>query len=400
MGRRICASSRDPAAGRHGHDSVGSRLAESRAHRHRGGQSDLRIASSSPFLPPSAVAPAWSARDRDDLLAAIRDAKSDGLDPADYHLASIERTSDPEQRDILVTDAFFLLASHLLSGRVDPESIEPMWCLTPRADDLVAALETALELHEVRAAIMCMPPAHPEYAALRRWLAAYRRIDAAGGWPKIDAKKSLRLGDRGPLVAQLAARLAASGDLPKASDEFDADLDRAVRRFQSLQGLEPDGVVGPRTRAELNIEPAARVRQIELNLERWRWLPADLGDPHALINIPAFSLVVTEHGRTVMSMRIVVGKDYLRTPIFSGDITHVVLSPYWNVPVEDDARRWVGALEIGRAVNNHLGVAEPAGADEILVAGGSAKKWPIRERDFDGFRMSRFSRDSATFGEG
>ncbi|HXH93017.1 MAG TPA: hypothetical protein VNN25_15655, partial [Thermoanaerobaculia bacterium] len=126
-------------------------------------------------------APAWSARDRGELLAAIRDAKSDGLDPADYHLAAIERASDNEQRDLLLTDAFFLLASHLLSGRVDPESIEPTWCLTPRANDLVAALETALELHDVRAAIARMPPAHPEYAALRRWLATYRRIAAAGG---------------------------------------------------------------------------------------------------------------------------------------------------------------------------------------------------------------------------
>ena len=277
-------------------------------------------------------APAWSARDRDDLLAAVRDAKSDGLDPADYHLAAIERASDGEQRDLLLTDAFFLLASHLLSGRVDPESIEPTWCLTPRANDLVAALETALELHEVRPTIARMPPAHPEYAALRRWLAAYRRIDDAGGWPKVDAKKSLRLGDRGPLVAQLANRLVASGDLPKPGYEFDAAVDRAVRRFQSLHGLEPDGVVGRRTRAELNITPAARIRQIELNLERWRWLPANLGDPHALINIPAFTLAVTEHGRQVMSMRIVVGKDYLSTPIFSGNITQVILSPYWNVP--------------------------------------------------------------------
>jgi len=278
------------------------------------------------------LTPAWSARDRDELLAAIREAQNDGLDPDDYHLASIERTADGEQRDLLLTDAFFLLASHLLSGRVDPESIEPTWCLTPRANDLVAALETALELHEVRAAIARMPPAHPEYDALRRWLATYRRIARAGGWPAVDAKKSLRLGDRGPQVAQLAARLVASGDLPKAGDDFDAALDRAVRRFQSLQGLSADGVVGPRTRAELNVAAAARVRQIELNLERWRWLPTNLGDPHALINIPAFSLVVTEHGRTVMSMRIVVGKDYLRTPIFSGNITQVVLSPDWNVP--------------------------------------------------------------------
>lgn len=277
-------------------------------------------------------APAWSAGDREELLAAIRDAKSDGLDPADYHPAAIDRTSDAEQRDLLLTDAFFLLASHLLSGRVDPESIEPTWCLTPRANDLVAALETALELHEVRATIARMSPAHPEYAALRRFLATYRRIAEAGGWPAIDAKKSLRLGSRGPMVAQLTARLAASGDLAQAGEEFDASVDRAVRRFQSLQGLEPDGVVGPRTRAELNVTAAQRVRQIELNLERWRWLPATLGDPHALINIPAFSLAVTEHGRGVMSMRIVVGKDYLRTPIFSGNITQVVLSPDWMVP--------------------------------------------------------------------
>ena len=277
-------------------------------------------------------APAWSARDRDELVVAIRDAKNDGLDPADYHLDSIERTSDVEQRDLLLTDAFFLLASHLLSGRVDPESIEPTWCLTPRANDLVASLETALELHEVRAAIARMPPAHPEYAALRRWLATYRRIAQAGGWPAVDAKKSLRLGDRGPQVAQLAARLVASGDLTQAGDEFDVSVDRAVRHFQSLQGLSLDGVVGARTRAELNITAAVRVRQIELNLERWRWLPSDLGDPHALINIPAFSLAVTEHGRTVMAMRIVVGKDYLRTPIFSGNITQVILSPDWNVP--------------------------------------------------------------------
>lgn len=277
-------------------------------------------------------APAWSARDRDELLATISDARSEGLDPADYHLASIERTSDIEQRDLLLTDAFFLLASHLLSGRVDPESIEPTWCLTPRTNDLVAALETALELHEVRGTIARMPPSHPEYNALRRWLAAYRRIARAGGWPAVDVRKSLRRGDRGPLVAQLAARLVASGDLPAAGEEFDASVDRAVRRYQSLQGLTPDGVVGPRTRAELNVAAAQRVRQIELNLERRRWLPSNLGDPHALINIPAFSLVVTERDRAVMSMRIVAGKDYLRTPIFSGSITEVTLSPDWNVP--------------------------------------------------------------------
>jgi murein L,D-transpeptidase YcbB/YkuD len=275
---------------------------------------------------------AWSAGDRDELLAAISDAASDGLDPADYHLASITGTSDAEGRDLLLTDAFLLLASHLLSGRVDPESIEPTWCLTPRANDLVAALETALEQHEVRATIARMAPTHRDYRALRAALAAYRRIAIAGEWPRLDAGRSLRLGDRGAPIMQLRARLVASGDLPQSSEDFDRSVDTAVRRFQGLHGLAADGVVGPRTRAELNISVADRVRQLELNLERWRWLPSSLGDPHALVNIPAFSLEVMEHDRPVISMRIVVGKEYQRTPIFSGAITQVILSPDWNVP--------------------------------------------------------------------
>jgi hypothetical protein len=161
-------------------------------------------------------APAWSARDRDDLLAAMRDAKNDGLEPADYHLASIERTSDVEQRDLLLTDAFFLLASHLLSGRIDPESIEPTWCLTPRANDLVAALETALELHEVRAAIARMPPAHPQYAALRRWLAtlpAHRRRGrmAGGRREEIAAARRPRTSGRATCGASRRERRSFAG---------------------------------------------------------------------------------------------------------------------------------------------------------------------------------------------
>jgi murein L,D-transpeptidase YcbB/YkuD len=276
--------------------------------------------------------PAWSARDGDELLATINDAGSDGLDPAEYHLASIMRTSDAEPRDLLLTDAFLLLTSHLLSGRVDPESIEPTWCLTPRANDLVAALETALELHDVRATIARMAPTHRDYRALRAALAAYRRMAIAGGWPRLDAGSSLRLGDRGVPVMQLRARLVASGDLQQTGEDFDAAVDTAVRRFQRLHGLADDGVIGPRTRAELNVAVAARIRQLELNLERWRWLPSSLGDPYALINIPAFSLDVTEHERLVISMRIVVGQEYKQTPIFSGAIMQVILSPDWDVP--------------------------------------------------------------------
>src|SRR5689334_11910451 len=97
--------------------------------------------------------PAWSAADADALLDAVRHASDDGLDPLDYHLAAIDlpprQPLTLEERDLLLTDAFFLLASHILSGRIDPVTIEPTWCLEPRTSDLVPALETSLENHDV-----------------------------------------------------------------------------------------------------------------------------------------------------------------------------------------------------------------------------------------------------------
>jgi murein L,D-transpeptidase YcbB/YkuD len=105
-----------------------------------------------------------------------------------------------------------------------------------------------------------------------------------------------------------------------------------VRRFQRRHGLTDDGVVGARLVAELNVPVAARIRQIELNMERWRWLPRDLGDPHILVNIPEMRLDVREHGTVPVSMRVVVGKEDTPTPIFNHQMTYLVFAPYWNVP--------------------------------------------------------------------
>ncbi|HEX9161513.1 MAG TPA: L,D-transpeptidase family protein, partial [Thermoanaerobaculia bacterium] len=125
----------------------------------------------------------------------------------------------------------------------------------------------------------------------------------------------------------------ASGDLEPGHPTFDAAVKAAVKHFQHLHGLEDDGVGGQLTIRELNVPLADRIRQIEINLERWRWLPARLGDRHAIINLPEFNLTVVENEWPVLSMRIVVGKDFThRTPVFSSEITQVVFNPYWNVP--------------------------------------------------------------------
>jgi murein L,D-transpeptidase YcbB/YkuD len=113
---------------------------------------------------------------------------------------------------------------------------------------------------------------------------------------------------------------------------FDEDLDTGVRHFQRRHGLDVDGVVGPATLSALNASADERVRRIEVNMERWRWLPQDLGRRYVIVNIANFELDVVEAEQEVMTMRVIVGRDYRRTPVFSGKMTYIVLSPYWHVP--------------------------------------------------------------------
>lgn len=133
----------------------------------------------------------------------------------------------------------------------------------------------------------------------------------------------------------LRARLAATIDLLDPdieSETFDDALKQATIVFQKRHGLDPDGVVGRATRAALNVSVESRIAQIMLNMERWRWMPDDLGERHVLVNIPAFSLQGIENGRIRTEMRVVVGKEYRRTPVFSDRISYLELNPFWYVP--------------------------------------------------------------------
>ena len=263
------------------------------------------------------------------LVGALGRVGEDGLDPAAY-LGRLPTAV--AAREAALTTAFLAFCEHLMRGRVDPALVHRDWRAERRRLDAGAALDVAARRGAAVAFESARPP-HPGYHALRRALGRLR-AESGASWPPLPDGPPLREGDQGPGGAALRQRLAATGDLggPGTDDRFDGGLRQAVERAQARLGLAVDGVVGPGTRAALDVTPAERARQVALNLERWRWLPADLGDRHVLIDAAGMTTALVEDGQAVWTGRTIVGTLQTPTPGFSSEITHAVLSPYWNVP--------------------------------------------------------------------
>lgn len=171
---------------------------------------------------------------------------------------------------------------------------------------------------------------------LRAALADHWQLAEEGGFIRVPIGSSLRLGMRDERVEALRARLTQTGDVlsgqPAESELFDENLEAAVRHFQARHGLDDDGIVGRLTLAELNTAVEERIRQLMVNMERWRWLPHDPGERFIMVNIAGFNMVVVERGVPIMRQRVIVGRDYRQTPVFNCNMTYLVLNPSWEVP--------------------------------------------------------------------
>lgn len=285
-----------------------------------------------------------------ELLAVLAEAEDHGLDREDYGNGIIETllhelqlaNGDLPPRvqvdlELLLSGTWMQYGSHGLKGRLNPETFDPEWGIDRRGGDLPDLLQAAAEGQRLADGLRELFPTDPGYQRLTEALAFYRGVQRQSGFTTLPDGPTLRPGDTGERVGLLRQRLRESGDHPADADDagdelFDAGLEGAVRGFQRRHGLEEDALVGAATRGALNVPVSRRIQQIAVNLERWRWMPRDLGERYVLVNIAGFELQVVDQGEEVMRQRVIVGRDYRQTPVFTGRLTYLVLNPYWEVP--------------------------------------------------------------------
>ena len=332
---------------------------------------------------------------------ALEAADEHGLQPERYRV-SLHHPSDagakiPQERapelDAKTTAAFFRYFSHLTGGQLDPRTFQAMWTLRPEKPDLVKALLSAVQNNDLAGTMARLAPPQSEYRDLQTALVRYRAIAAKGGWPALPPNTRLKPGAQSGITAVLRQRLAMEGDLDAALEKnpspvFDANLVDALKRFEERHRMTPDGIVDPETVRALNVSVEERIRTIELNLERWRWLPDTLPARYLVVNVPDFRLDAIENGKPVMDMRVVVGAPDNKTPIFADEMTHVVFSPYWNVPpgIAEEETIPKAASDPGVLTRNNMEVIGASGevVDPYSVDWSNTKGLRIRQRPGSG----------------
>jgi L,D-transpeptidase YcbB len=328
------------------------------------------------------------------LAQALRDAGAHGLDPADYDADWIdaqirELLAAPDARearwaalDLRLSSAVLRYVMHLHYGRVDPRA-GGFNLPVPRADlDPIETIDRLAGANDTAAVLAAIEPHFQQYRLLEAALAKYRRLapdDELTALPPL-GRRSIRPDEQYSGATVLRRLLAALGDLgsdvPAASRDstLDSDLVAALRSFQERHGLVADGVLGKHTYAALTIPLARRVRQIELTLERWRWLPA-FETPPIVVNIPAFRLYAfrTSEDREsdMLRMDVIVGRSFpeTQTPVFMAQMKHVVFRPYWDVPDSIVRREMLPQIRAKPAflTRNHLELVSGRRDDSPVV---------------------------------
>lgn len=307
------------------------------------------------------------------VIARLKDAASDGLNPADYPLPDFAAATTPDalaDAELKLTASMFDYARHAQSGRmhwsqVSGDILYPEHPVDP--NEVLAKVTTAAD---ASAALDSYNPPHKLYKELKAKLAELR---GQGNGPVIEiadgpalkytpaSKKHAEIVVEDPRVPQLRTKL---GLAENASDtRYDAAVAEAVRKFQSSAEMKPTGILDDKTVKALNTPK--RDKQIDVvvvNMERWRWLPRDLGAPslgdaYVILNIPDFTLKVMQRGQQVWTTRVVTGKPGQHaTPLLTETMKYITVNPTWNVPPSIVYNEYLPALQQDPTVLQRMGL--------------------------------------------
>ncbi|EAQ34966.1 hypothetical protein NB311A_10915 [Nitrobacter sp. Nb-311A] len=324
------------------------------------------------FYTARSYAPLWTAggtlnTQAQGVIARLRDAAADGLNSSDYPVPDFAAASSPEQlaeADLKLTASMMDYARQAQSGRMHWSQVTADVQYPEHPIDPEQVLTNVTTAKDSSAALDSYNPPHELYRELKQKLAELRKasegplIEIANG-PGLVFRKNAVMED--PRVPQIRARLGMTQN--PDDTRFDADVAAAVREFQARHHLKPDGILGNNTVRALNgPKKDHTIDTIIVNMERWRWLPRELGAPslddaYAILNIPDYSLKVMQHGAQIWSTRVVVGKPGLHaTPLLTETMKYITVNPTWNVPPSIIYKEYLPALQQDPTVLSRMGL--------------------------------------------
>ncbi|MEM6462821.1 MAG: L,D-transpeptidase family protein [Pseudomonadota bacterium] len=289
-----------------------------------------------------------------EVVFALLNAHEDGLMPAEYEadalFPKLQKGAEAGLADfeVSLSQAVTLYGQHLRRGRVSPNEVNRELVLYPEEIAADVLLEEIAMAEDPVEALLGFAPRTDRYARLKNHLKHLLVVRASGGWTQVPEGNALKPGMTDARVPVLRQRLIEAKDLQPgahAGDLYDGALVTALEQFQTRTGLEPDGVVGPVTLGQLNTTVDERIRQVELNLERRRWMQADFGDPYVFVNLADQVVKFVSDEKTLHAAVTQVGKPYHRTPVFSDEMEYLEFNPYWNVPYSIATREYLPKLQ-------------------------------------------------------
>jgi len=322
-----------------------------------------------------------------EVIASFQKADLTGLNPEDYDASrwperigrlSSSSPADQAHFDVALSVCVMRYISDLRIGRVNPQHLKFNLDVGPKKLDLAAFIRTRIVAGQnIPAEIAAVEPPFAGYRRTQETLQRYVELARTESGENLPVPaKPIDPGSHYAGISPLARFLRLVGDLPAdapepTSDRYEGDLVEAVQRFQLRHGLDPDGRLGPQTIKQINVPLTARVHQLQLTLERWRWVPHTFDQPPIIVNIPEFRLrAFSADGKAALAMNVIVGKSYRhQTPVFERDMKYVVFRPYWNVPISIQRSEIVPAIKKNRDYIQAKGYEVTTPSGQVVTSG-------------------------------